>query len=74
MDVRAPIVPQTLPMISTAANRRLGWWLVGLFLCAQVLGVMPLMSEHTAGAELHPFSAGHEQSFGLSVGLLIAVP
>jgi hypothetical protein len=37
-----------LPMISTAANRRLGWWLVGLFLCAQVLGVMPLMSEHTA--------------------------
>jgi hypothetical protein len=35
-------------MISTVANRRLGWWLVGLFLCAQVLGVMPLVSEHTA--------------------------
>jgi hypothetical protein len=35
-------------MISTTANRRLGWWLVGLFFCAQVFGVMPLISEHTA--------------------------
>jgi hypothetical protein len=35
-------------MISTTANRHLGWWLVGLFLCAQVFGVMPLISGHTA--------------------------
>jgi hypothetical protein len=35
-------------MMSTAANRRLGWWLVALFLCAQILGVTPLLSEHTA--------------------------
>jgi hypothetical protein len=35
-------------MISSAANRCLARWLVGLFLCAQVLGVMPLISEYTA--------------------------
>ena len=31
-----------------AAARRLGPWLVGLFLAAQVFGIVPLMSEHTA--------------------------
>lgn len=34
-------------MISRAAQRRLGPWIVGLFLIAQIFGVVPLMSEHT---------------------------
>jgi hypothetical protein len=36
-------------MTSMAAQRRLlGPWLVGLFLIAQIFGVVPLMSGHTA--------------------------
>jgi hypothetical protein len=30
-----------------AASRRLGRWLVGLFVIAQIFGVVPLMSGHT---------------------------
>jgi len=37
-------------MIAMAAMRRLCPWLVGLFLIAQIFGVVPLMSEHTAHA------------------------
>jgi hypothetical protein len=38
-------------MTSMAAQRRLlGPWLVGLFLIAQLFGVVPLMSGHTAHA------------------------
>ena len=37
-------------MISTAATRRLGPWLVGLFLAAQIFGVVLLMSCHSAHA------------------------
>jgi hypothetical protein len=36
-----------LCMISTATMRRLGAWLAGLFLIAQIFGVVPLLSEHT---------------------------
>jgi hypothetical protein len=35
-------------MIPMAAARRLGPWLVGLFLVAQVFGIVPLMRGHTA--------------------------
>jgi hypothetical protein len=35
-------------MISTAVMRRLGTWLVGLFLIAQIFGVVSVLSEHTA--------------------------
>lgn len=35
-------------MIPMTALRRLGPWLVGLFLIAQVFGVVPLISGHTA--------------------------
>jgi hypothetical protein len=35
-------------MIRQAASRRLGTWLAGLFLIAQVCGVVPLLGEHTA--------------------------
>ena len=35
-------------MIAMAAMRRLCPWVVGLFLVAQVFGVVPLMSGHTA--------------------------
>ena len=35
-------------MIAMAAMRRLGPWLVGLFFIAQIFGVVPLMSGHTA--------------------------
>ena len=35
-------------MIPRAAQRRLGPWIVGLFVVAQIFGVVPLMSEHTA--------------------------
>ena len=35
-------------MIPMAVARRLGPWLVGLFLVAQVFSVVPLMSGHTA--------------------------
>ena len=35
-------------MITMAAMRRLGPWVVGLFLIAQIFGVVPLMSGHTA--------------------------
>ena len=31
-----------------AAQRRLGPWIVGLFVIAQIFGVVPLISEHTA--------------------------
>jgi hypothetical protein len=37
-------------MISTAAMRRLGPWLAGLFLAAQIFGVVPLMSCYSAHA------------------------
>jgi hypothetical protein len=41
-------------MIPMAAMRRLGPWLVGLFLIAQIFGVFPLISGHTAHvAEAH---------------------
>jgi len=36
-----------LRMISTAATRRFSPWLVGLFLIAQIFGVVCLVSEHT---------------------------
>jgi hypothetical protein len=39
-----------LRMILTAAMRRLGPWLIGLFLIAQIFGVVPLMSCHSAHA------------------------
>jgi hypothetical protein len=35
-------------MFPTAAARRLSPWVVGIFLVAQIFGVFPLMSEHTA--------------------------
>jgi hypothetical protein len=35
-------------MIPTAAMRCLSTWLVGLFLIAQIFGVVSLLSEHTA--------------------------
>jgi hypothetical protein len=35
-------------MFPTAAARRLGPWIVGIFLIAQIFGVFPLVSEHTA--------------------------
>jgi len=35
-------------MISTAAMRRLGPWVVGLFIIGQIFGVVPLVSGHTA--------------------------
>jgi hypothetical protein len=35
-------------MTSMAAQRWLGSWLVGLFLIAQIVGVVPLISGHTA--------------------------
>jgi hypothetical protein len=35
-------------MTSKAARRWLGPWLVGLFLIAQIVGVVPLISGHTA--------------------------
>jgi hypothetical protein len=34
-------------MIPTATARRLGMWVVGLFVIAQIFAVVPLMSEHT---------------------------
>lgn len=34
-------------MISMATMRRLGAWLAGLFLIAQIFGVVPLLSEHS---------------------------
>ena len=37
-----------LLMISTTAIRSLSIWLVGLFLIAQIFGVVSLLSEHTA--------------------------
>jgi hypothetical protein len=37
-------------MIATAATRRLGPWLAGLFLAAQIFGVVPLMRCHSAHA------------------------
>ena len=37
-------------MIPTAAIRHLGPWLAGLFLAAQIFGVVPLMSSHSAHA------------------------
>jgi hypothetical protein len=37
-------------MLSTAAMRRLGPWLIGLFLSAQIFGVIPLISCHSAHA------------------------
>lgn len=44
-------------MISTGAMRRLGPWLAGLFLAAQIFGVIPLISGYSAhaagGALLH---------------------
>jgi len=45
-------------MIPSAIMRRLGSWLVGLFLIAQIFGVVSLLSEHTAhvaGTELLAF-------------------
>jgi hypothetical protein len=35
-------------MFPTAAARRLSPWVVGIFLAAQIFGVFPLVSEHTA--------------------------
>jgi hypothetical protein len=35
-------------MIPSAIMRRLGSWLVGLFLISQIFGVVSLLSEHTA--------------------------
>ena len=35
-------------MIPKATLRRLGAWLAGLFLIAQIFGLVPLMSEHAA--------------------------
>jgi len=35
-------------MIPTATARRLSPWVFGLFLAAQIFGVVPLMREHTA--------------------------
>jgi hypothetical protein len=35
-------------MIPTTAVRRLGTWFVGLFLIAQIFGVVPVLSEHTS--------------------------
>ena len=35
-------------MIPTSIKRRLGTWLAGLFLIAQILGVVAVLSEHTA--------------------------
>jgi hypothetical protein len=41
-------------MIPQAARRRLGPWLIGLFLIAQTCGVVQLLSQHTAHvAETH---------------------
>jgi hypothetical protein len=37
-----------LLMFPTAAARRLSPWVVGIFLLAQIFGVLPLVSEHTA--------------------------
>jgi len=37
-------------MLSTAAMHRLSPWLVGLFLIAQIFGVVPLISCHSAHA------------------------
>jgi hypothetical protein len=34
-------------MISTSTTHRLGPWIVGLFVIAQIFAVIPLMSEHT---------------------------
>ena len=41
---------QAHPMTSMAAQRRLGSWLVGLFLIAQICGVAPLIKCHSAHA------------------------
>jgi len=44
-------------MIPSAVMRRLGTWLVGLFLMAQIFGVVPVLCErtaHVAAAELLP--------------------
>jgi hypothetical protein len=39
---------------ATGAKRVLGPWLVGLYLASQILGIVPLMSAHTAHvAETH---------------------
>ena len=35
-------------MIPIARQRRLGAWLAGLFLFAQIFGVVPILSEHAA--------------------------
>jgi hypothetical protein len=35
-------------MLPTSMKRRLGTWLVGLFLIAQIFGVVSVLSEHTA--------------------------
>jgi hypothetical protein len=35
-------------MFPTAVARRLGPWVVGIFFVAQIFGVFPLVSEHTA--------------------------
>lgn len=37
-----------LQMFRTAAARRLSPWIVGIFLLAQIFGVFPLVSGHTA--------------------------
>lgn len=69
-------------MIRQAASLgRLGPWLIGLFIIAQICGVVQLLGEHTDrryGWFLEPsytysFTGGHEQSFGLSTGLLILI-
>jgi hypothetical protein len=49
-------------MISTSIKRRLGTWLVGLFLIARVFSVVSVLSEHTAHVattELQPPSTGN---------------
>jgi hypothetical protein len=55
-------------MISLAAMRRCGPWLLGLFLLAQIVGVAPLVTAHTIhvagsiGADLHGDGAHADQA------------
>ncbi|SRR5579871_2744121 len=55
-------------MISTSTARRLGPWIVGLFLIAQIFAIVPLMSEHTTHV------AQSELSISLDLGSPGGIP
>jgi hypothetical protein len=47
-------------MFPTATARRLSPWVLGIFLVAQIFGVIPVMSEHTAHVAQADFAVPEE--------------